>query len=306
MNGNEFNTNNIKKYIKTMQMAQGNSAYSAFYQRMRLYAMSLYDIENLPKTCNLRAFVNEMYYNGKACFFDTSLFKNHSGIVNMGVGGGGRMDIYGDYLTYTLTTRNGQIYPNIPRHYIVYARNTIDDTPLDEFIQYYALKMWTIEQTIDNNLYNLRNSNVWQCDESEVNTVRHLFQKVNNFEPVILGRKKLENIEPKNLMGDTKYHGKELSELKANVWAEFLTFLGLDNIETQKKAELKEAEVNKNNQLIRFSNNVFLQWWEKAINEANEKWGLSMSITVNAQIADDLKKEGDEIVNVHNDNETGG
>ena len=97
-------------------MAQGNSSYNVFYKRMSLYAKSLYNIDNIPITCDLEALVNDMYYSGQACFFDTSYLGNFRGIINTGIGGGGRMDIYGHYNTYNLTTRNGRTFTSIPKN----------------------------------------------------------------------------------------------------------------------------------------------------------------------------------------------
>ena len=87
----------------------------------------------------------------------------------------------------------------------------------------------------------------------------------------------------------------EISEIeKQNIISNVLTFLGVDNVNYEKKERLIKDEVNSNNQIIYQSANAFVDEINKGFKVLNE---LGFKCSVRAKnnvimLEDDMKEEG--------------
>ena len=63
-----------------------------------------------------------------------------------------------------------------------------------------------------------------------------------------------------------------------------LTFLGINNANTDKKERLITNEVDSNNELINYYLNCFYKPRKNACDEINKKYGLNIKVTLNQDI----------------------
>ena len=73
-----------------------------------------------------------------------------------------------------------------------------------------------------------------------------------------------------------------------------MTYLGIDNANTDKKERLITDEVESNNEIIKYYLNCFYKTRKKACDEINEKYGLDISIKLNKDVLELLKQNGDD------------
>lgn len=64
-----------------------------------------------------------------------------------------------------------------------------------------------------------------------------------------------------------------------------MTFLGINNANTDKNQVVLTPEVEANDELISFYLNCFYSTRKRAIDSLNEKWGLDIKINVNKNIS---------------------
>ena len=64
-----------------------------------------------------------------------------------------------------------------------------------------------------------------------------------------------------------------------------MTFLGINNANTDKNQVVLTPEVEANDELISFYLNCFYSTRKRAIDSLNEKWGLNIKINVNKNIS---------------------
>ena len=65
-----------------------------------------------------------------------------------------------------------------------------------------------------------------------------------------------------------------------------MTFLGVNNANTDKNQVVLTPEIEANDELISFYLNCFYSTRKKAIDSLNKKWGLNIKLVVNKNISD--------------------
>ncbi len=85
-----------------------------------------------------------------------------------------------------------------------------------------------------------------QGTEKQRLTLLNLYKQYEGNEPFIFGDKNLDLNSLKVLQTGAPYIADKLYELKTQVWNEFLTYIGVSNISTQKKERMVTDEVTRN------------------------------------------------------------
>jgi len=70
----------------------------------------------------------------------------------------------------------------------------------------------------------------------------------------------------------------KLADLKHDIWNDALSFLGIDNANTDKRERLVKDEVNANNSFVDFNALYMLQAREIACKEINVMFGCNVSV----------------------------
>lgn len=131
-------------------------------------------------------------------------------------------------------------------------------------------------------------------------TLENLFNQVSANQCVILANK--GNINPDNLKSvniTTPYLIDKIQDYKRQIWNECLTFLGINNLQDEKKERLIESEINSNNELINLNLQSFFAPRQQACKQFNEKFGLTGENAISVKLRSDLHnviKETESIV----------
>lgn len=249
------------------------AVFADYYKRLRLLALSLFEWENLPESMNERFLEQCLYWYGKAAIVND----DNLGIINTKCTPSESLNIYGEATEYHCYSTGYDA--DFPLDDMVYVRNNLEALPTDATIQLFAQRLYEAERTIDVNIKAQKTPVIILCDEKQRLTMKNIYMKYDGNEPVIYGKKGLDIDDIKVLRTDAPFVADKLEEYKRNVWSEALSFLGINNVMTEKKERLLTGEVDANNQMIDLSAQTMLLTRELAAEKFNRLWpGRDISV----------------------------
>lgn len=267
---NDFNT-----------MSLNNRTYIDYFDRLKMLAVSMFEWENLPETMNSRFLELTLFDYGIACF----VFDDNLGFLNLKCTPSAELNVYEEAIKYTAYSLNyNKIYN---RDDIILVRNNLLQLPTFRTIELFANRLYEAERTINVNIKTQKTPVLIKCNEKQRLTLKNVYKNYEGNEPVIFGDKDLDISNFEVLKTDAPFIADKMIEYKKSVWNECLSFLGVNNLETEKKERLIVDEVNANNQMIQLSAETMLLTRQEACKEFNKKYGLNIS--VNLRNYDDFK-----------------
>lgn len=151
---------------------------------------------------------------------------------------------------------DGQNYFNNVNCVILYAHTS--HRSIFSLIDFYIDKIVEVEKAIRMNVDVNKMPRLLVCSPSDKNKVEDLFDRVQNGEAkLFISSDDMESIS--NVLDNGTYVIDKLYLYKQQIENELLTFLGVDNVQVEKKERLINAEVESNNDSIEYHLNCFLQ-----------------------------------------------
>ena len=125
-------------------------------------------------------------------------------------------------------------------------------------------------------------------DKPQELTLRNLYAQYDGNSPVIFGNQnQLTTDSLQVLKTDAPFVAKDLMEYKMQIWNEFLTFLGVNNL-AEKRERLISNEVDSNNELVNLNLQSYLAPRKQACKEFNAKFGLTGDKAISVKVRSDL------------------
>lgn len=268
---NFYNAINWLLNSKTPNM--NNMTANDYYDRLKLIAISLFEWEGLPKTCNQRHLENTLYTMGRALFYQDP---DNKGYFNAKCTPSGTLNHYDEPLNFTAySTVYNHTYD---RNDCVLIRNNYLERPTDFSVTLFASRLTEAERTIDVNIKAQKTPILVRCDDKDRLTMKNLYRDYEGNEPFILGGKALNLEGLKVLKTDAPFVADKLQKYKHEIWNEALTFFGINNTNSDKRERLTDDEVNANNELIGVNAQAMLLTRQEACKWINEKYGLNVSV----------------------------
>lgn len=250
-----------------------NSTYLDYYNRLVDLSINMWEWKNLPDTVDERFLELTLFSQGFALFFEDEEI-GHLAL---------QCAMSGTYTIY-----------NIPTNRRAYAANGYNkDCTLDDSViiynnrlrtssmletELYALRLYELERSIDVNVKAQKTPLMILCDEEQRLTMRNLMQQYEGNEPFIFGTKRLDTNEIKPIITQAPFVADKLQSLKRQVWSEALTFLGIENVNNEKREHLISDEVNYNLGNIMAQRFTKLNARKQACNEINKMFGLNIDV----------------------------
>lgn len=260
------------------------NTYLTYLWRLLDLSMSVFDWQNLPEGVDERMMEFWLVRNGFCVFFYDEDLKYSSLADNNAPEGYAVLQamVNGPWDMYN--------YPSVRRAYSVNGLN-IDLTeknsvlifndylrvPMFPTIDLYARRLAEIDRTIDINVMNQKTPKIVRCDEKQRLTFRNLMMQAQGNVYWVFGDK---NIDLKNidiLDVSAPYVANDLQILKHQYWNEALTYLGVENVTTEKKERLVSQEVMSNMGDVEAQRFTRLNARKKACEEINRIFGLDVN-----------------------------
>lgn len=288
-----------KNYFRQSAIAN-TASYWYYYDRLKELAISSFKWDNLPDTIDPRFLELTLFEDGQAIFFEDDVL----GCLALQTATSGRFDVYRIPIIRRAYAANGyQRKLNNTDSVLIYNnylhRNSI------HVIQGFAYRLWNLDQVIDINANAQKTPILLIADEKERLSVLNLFKEYDGNAPVIFGDKKLNKEALQVLKTDAPYVADRIYQLKTEIWNEALTYLGISNLNMQKKERLVSDEVARSMGGTIASRYSRLEARREAVDKINNMFGLDikvefrdgdeMLIGINAQPgSDELLTGGDD------------
>lgn len=252
-----------------------NSAtYQQYLNRLAELSVSMFEWKNLPETIDMRYLEMELFRKGSAVFFEDEVI----GYLALGFTPQGGFDIYGN----PVSRRAYSAYNNYSKYLtadnsVVIWNNYVRTNSLPTVVMF-AKRLYNLDRIIDVNANAQKTPILIQASEKQRLTLLNVYKEYQGNAPAIFGDKNLDLNSLTVLKTDAPYIADKIYELKVQTWNEALTYLGISNINVQKKERLITDEVTRNQGGTIASRYSRLEERRQAAKKINNMFGLNIEV----------------------------
>ena len=294
----------MKKMTETdIAMNINNLTYIDYLNRLKLISTSLFTWKGLDEVAGFGAsrFLElALYENGRACFVKDS----EKGYLALRVNPSDKLNVYmlpEKVLAWSLGYNKNYLFDDV-----IYIMNNNLEIPTSQSLQLFAYRLYETERTIDTNLIAQKTPVLIEGDTKTILTLKNVYMQYSGNTPFIFGNKQFDISNKLNVLKtDAPYLIDKLEDHKHEIWNEALTYLGIDNANTDKKERLITSEVESNDDLINYYLNCFYKTRKDACDRINEKYNLNIELSLNKEILDLLNLDETSIINYEEGEEDG-
>lgn len=268
-----------------------NRTYMQYYNRLTELALSMFEWKNLPETVDPRFLEMCLFSDGMCVFFQDEVL----GYLSLQCMIGGNLNVYripNERRAYATNGYNRDL--DGTNSVIIFNNYLHTNSMLD--VEMFSKRLYNLDRAIDVNANAQKTPVLIQCDESQRLTMKNLYKQYEGNEPFIFGSKGLDANGLKVLQTGAPYVADKLYELKAQLWNESLTYLGISNINTVKKERMITDEVTRNQGGVVASRYSRLESRRQACRQINEMFGLDIWVDYREDFQDiqEQKNENEE------------
>ena len=268
-------------------LLMNNATYTQYFNRLMELSISMFEWKNLPSTCDVRYLELALFMNGSAVFFQDDVLEDY---VALDVICSGRLDVYGNPVLRRAYSRfnNYQKLLKGNNSVIIWNNYTRTNSVLD--VEMFARRLYNLDRIIDINANAQKTPVLIKCDETQRLTMLNVYKEYDGNSPVIFGDKALNSNGLEVLSTGAPYVADKIYTLKTQIWNEALTYLGISNINVQKKERLITDEVTRNQGGTIASRYSRLESRREAVRKINDMFGLNIEVNYR----EDLQQVGED------------
>ncbi|MBR2652478.1 hypothetical protein IKD56_03995 [bacterium] len=281
-----------------LSMFLNNATYTDYYDRLKLIATSLFTWDGMDEVAGTGAsrFLELCLYNqGRACFVKDEKL----GYLALNANPSDKLNVY--MLPEKIQAWSVGYTKQFDFDKIVFIMNNELMSPTRKTIELFAYRLYETERTIDVNLKAQKTPVLLEGSKATMLTLKQVYMQYDGNIPFIFGNKNFDLGNSINaIKTDAPYLIDKLELHKHEIWNECLTFLGIDNANTDKKERLITDEVESNNEIIKYYLNCFYKTRQKACEDINNLYfngEEKIKIKLNDEVLDLLSINQDDIIN---------
>lgn len=269
------------KYQRPWQSAELNSwTYTEWYNYLRNLALNVFEWEGLPDTCDIRFLELTEFERGYCLFFKDPAMDMY---LNLPCSLGGIWDVYNVPIRRDAFASNGYRC-KLSKTDSVIIFNNLSHTPSQFYVRMYANRLAEIDRTIDTNVKAQKTPILIKCTEEQRLSMKNFFEQYDGNEPYIFLNSKQSFGDIDVIQLNAPYVANDLFQLKQFYLNEFLTLLGYENSNQDKKAQMTSNEIGANYGQVEASRNSGLAARKMACVEINRMFGLDVSVNVSSKL----------------------
>ena len=279
-----------KNNIFDESMVLNNLTYRQYLNRLTELAISMFEWKNLPDTVDERYLELHLFETGCMVYFQDDILGDLclDSITN------GKLSVYGDPLLRRAYSgyNNYQKLVSYKDSVIIWNNLLHTNSILD--VKMFARRLYNIDRIIDVNANAQKTPVLLQGSEKQRLTLLNLYKEYDGNAPFIFGDKNLDINSLKAFSTNAPYVCDKLYQLKTQIWNEALTYLGISNINIQKKERLITDEVTRNQGGTIASRYSRLESRRKAVKKINKMFGTNIEVNYREdfqQVGDDNQPE---------------
>lgn len=175
-------------------------------------------------------------------------------------------------------------------------------------INRYAILLANIDCSLNVSLYNSRVAHVFEAEsDAQVKSLQKMYDDVSKGNPAVFLKKGLKPLGADKDGGyflnvKNTYIGNDLLLTKRSIMNEFLTEIGINNANTDKRERLNSDEVNANNSEVRCTIVRYIDSLNECARKINENSNFNditnLHFSINSRVINQIQKESEVIDNV--------
>lgn len=266
-----------RKHFNTLfddSLYMNNRTYIQYLNRLTELAISMFEWKNLPPTVDPRYIELKLFESGCVVYFQDDVI----GDLCLDCITSGRLDVYG----YPVLRRAYSAYNNYQKllkpsnSAIIYNNYLRTNSVLD--IKMFARRLAVLDRIIDVNANAQKTPVMIRASEKQRLTMMNLYKEFDGNAPFIFGDKDLDLKDLTVLKTDAPYVADKIYQLKTQIWNEALTYLGISNININKKERLITDDVTRNQGGTIASRYSRLEARRQGAKRANELFGGNIEV----------------------------
>ena len=273
-------------------LLRNKGTYMQYYYRLCELSMSMFEWKNLPDSIDPRFLELTLFEEGQAVFFKDEVM----GYLALQNAMGGVLDVYRIPKLRRAYAVNGYSKLLSEKDSVIIYNNYLHTNSILD-VKMFAERLYNIDRAIDVNVNAQKTPILIRCNENERLSLENIYKEYEGNSPVIFGTKDINLKDITSITTQAPYVADKLYTLKTQIWNEALTYLGISNINVQKKERLISDEVQRNQGGTIASRYSRLESRRQACDKINKMFGLNIECNYreDARLLDDIivDEEGD-------------
>ncbi len=265
---------NRKRTLFDESAVTNNLTYIQYLNRLTELATAMFEWKNLPPTVDARYLELHLFQNGSVVYFNDDVL----GDLCLDVIYNGRLDVYGNPVLRRAYSGYNNYQKLLKENNSVIIWNNYLRTNSFLDVKMFASRLYNLDRIIDVNANAQKTPVLVQGTEKQRLTLLNLYKEFNGNAPFIFGDKNLDLNALKVLSTNAPYVCDKIYQLKTQIWNEALTYLGISNINIQKKERLITDEVTRNQGGTIASRYSRLESRREAVKKINAMFGTNIEV----------------------------
>lgn len=270
-----------------VSLSNNGLTYWQYFNRLLELSVSMFEWHNLPDSVDPRYLEITLFSEGKAVYFKDEVL----GDLALRCAASGWLNVYGIPTQRRAYAANGYQKELNDENSVIIWNNYIHTNSFLDVLQF-AKRLYTLDRIIDVNVNAQKTPVLVLANEQQRLTMLNLYMKYEGNEPYIFGDKNLDINAIKVLKTDAPYLGDQLYRLKTQYWNEALTYLGISNVNIQKKERLISDEAIRSAGGTIASRYSRLNARREAAEQINKMFGTNIAV----DFRDDFREADDEVM----------
>lgn len=251
-----------------------NLTYLQYINRLTELAICMFEWKNLPASVDQRYLELHLFETGCMVYFDDDILGN----LCLDCIANGRLGVYGDPILRRAYSEYNNYQKLLKESNSVIIWNNYLHTNSILDVKMFAKRLYNIDRIIDVNANAQKTPVLVQGTEKQRLTLLNLYKEFDGNAPFIFGDKNLDLSVLKSIQTGAPYVCDKLYQLKTQIWNEALTYLGISNINIQKKERLITDEVTRNQGGTIASRYSRLESRRQAVKKINDMFGTNIEV----------------------------
>lgn len=251
-----------------------NATYIQYFNRLVELSVSMFEWQGLPETVDPRYLELHLFQNGSMVYFRDEVM----GDLCLDCIANGQFDVYGNPISRRAYSSYNQYQKTLSESDSVIIWNNYLRQPSVLDVKMFAKRLYNLDRIIDVNANAQKTPVLVQGTEKQRLTLVNLYKEFDGNAPFIFGDKNLDLNSLRAISTNAPYVADKLYQLKTQIWNEALTYLGISNLNIQKKERMITDEVQRNQGGTIASRYSRLEARREAVDKINRMFGTDISV----------------------------
>lgn len=272
-------------------LATNMLTYNQYFMQLTEIAISRFKWNNLPSTVDGRYIERTLFQNSAAVYFNDEYMGN----LCLDVITQGNFNVYGYPIRRRAYSRYNNYQKELTENDSVIIYNNYMRTNSITQILNFSKRLYNLDRIIDVNANAQKTPILLIGTEKQRLSLLNLYKEYDGNAPVIYADKNLDLNGIKCVQTNAPYVCDKIYSLKANIWNEALTYLGISNITIEKRERLISDEVMRNQGGTIANRYSALKSRQEAAEKINQMFNTNISVEFQEDYSDIVSENNIEV-----------